>query len=127
MESLFIEGTKKTPQIDFKTTGYLAFKGRSIPEDPIRFYENVFRWIEKYSKNPQPITHVDIEFEYFNSGTSKSLLHILKLLASLSDKGSEVKFRWIYESGDEDIYERGEYYSSLIDYEFEFVEIKNEE
>lgn len=88
MENLFIEATKKTPLIDLKSAGQLIFKGRSIPEDPNRFYENIYRWIEKYASNPQPITHVDIEFEYFNSGTSKSLLHILKLLTAIADRGA---------------------------------------
>lgn len=127
MENLFIEGTKKTPQIDFRTNGHLIFKGRSIPEDPSKFYELLYNWIENYSLNPHTETFVEIELEYFNSGTSKALLHILKLIAELKNKGSNVKFRWIYEAGDEDIHERGEYYSSLLEQEFEFVEINNEE
>ena len=127
MESLYIEGTKKTPEIDFKANGQLKLKGRSIPEDPSKFYDVLLHWVIRYSAQAENTTLVDIELEYFNSGTSKALFHILKLLAELKDKGKEIKFRWIYETGDEDIFERGEYYSSLLEQEFEFIEIDNNE
>ncbi len=124
MESLYIEGTKKTPEVHFNSNGQLKIKGRSIPEDPSKFYDILSNWIKDYCTHPLQTTLVNIELEYFNSGTSKALLHILRLLVSLKNSGSSLKIVWYYETGDDDIYERGEYYSNILDTQFEFVEVK---
>jgi hypothetical protein len=126
MDSLFIEATKKTPEVRFSAEGKLNIKGRSIPEDPSKFYDVLYLWVFEYSSHPQPNTIVDIELEYFNSGTSKALLHILRMLVDLKNRGQNVEINWYFETGDDDIYERGEYYSSILDSKFKFIEIKQE-
>ena len=126
MESLFIEGTKKTPEVNFNANGVLVLKGRSIPEDPSKFFDVLHTWALNYSTNPQKVTNLNVELEYFNSGTSKSLLHILRIFTDMKHKGYEVVIKWIYENGDDDIYERGEYYANILDTKFEFVEVENE-
>lgn len=122
MDDLFIEATKKTPEVRTSCKGFIQISGRSIPEDPLKFYEPLKRWIEDYSKNPASQTEVCVQLEYFNSGTSKILLTLLRQLVELKPR-SEVKIKWCYESGDDDIYERGDYFSSLLETEFEFIEI----
>lgn len=122
MEDLFVEATKKTPEIRAVKKGLIQIAGRSIPEDPMKFYEPLTRWIEEYGKNPAPQTEVCVQLEYFNSGTSKILITLLRQLVELKSR-SEVKIKWCYESGDDDIYERGDYFSALLETEFEFVEI----
>ena len=122
MDDLFIEATKKTPEVRTSCKGHIHISGRSIPEDPIKFYEPLKLWIEEYSKNPAPQTEICVQLEYFNSGTSKILLTLLRQLVELKPR-SEVKIKWCYESGDDDIYERGDYFSSLLETEFEFIEI----
>jgi hypothetical protein len=126
MDNLVIEATKKTPEISFLTDGHLKLKGRSIPEDPSKFYDALYFWVFEYCSNPQTTTVVDVDLEYFNSGTSKSILHILRELVELHNRGHNVIFNWFYETGDDDIYERGEYYSSILDAKFNFIEIKQE-
>jgi hypothetical protein len=123
MESLFIESTKKTPEVNFNANGSLKVKGRSIPEDPSKFYDVLLLWVAEYVNHPQSITVVNVELEYFNSGTSKALLNILRILCELKNKGNEVNINWYYETGDDDIYERGEYYSSILDTKFKFIEV----
>lgn len=126
MESLFIEATRKTPEVNFKAEGILTLKGRSIPEDPSKFYDVLFLWVADYCSHPQPSTTVNVDLEYFNSGTSKSLLNILRVLVDLKNKNNSVNINWHYETGDDDIFERGEYYSSILDTKFNFIEIKQE-
>jgi hypothetical protein len=125
MEDLHISGTKKTPEIKCLNTGYVRIEGRSIPEDPINFYEPLKNWIETYAKNPAKQTEVCIQLEYFNSGTSKILLTLLRMLVELQPV-SDVKIKWCYESGDDDIFERGDYFASILEVDFEFVEIESE-
>jgi len=122
MDNLLIESTKKTPEIAFNADGRFRISGRSIPEDASKFYDELFDWVYNYSQNPAESTTVDIELEYFNSGSSKALLHILRMLAEFARKGNKLTINWYYEQGDDDIMERGEYYESILEIKFNFIE-----
>jgi hypothetical protein len=122
MNSLLIESTKKTPEVSFNADGRLKISGRSIPEDPTLFYDRLFEWTYHYCQEPSEITTLDIELEYFNSGSSKAILHILRALVDISKKGKKLTVNWYYEEGDDDIMERGEYYESILDFKFNFFE-----
>lgn len=122
MENLLIASTKKTPEVSFSTDGRLKISGRSIPEDPSKFYDRLFEWIYHYCQGASETTTFDIELEYFNSGSSKAILHILRALADISDKGKHLSINWYYEEGDDDIMERGEYYESILNIKFNFIE-----
>ena len=105
-------------------SGKIKFKGRSIPEDVSLFYEDILDWVIAFASSPSPNTTVDIEMEYLNSGTSKYMLRILKKFKEVEKEGFDVKIRWVYEEGDDDIQERGEYYASILDLDIEFIEIE---
>jgi hypothetical protein len=122
MDKLEFQPTQKTPYVLLDPSGKLKFKGRSIPEDVSLFYEDILDWVIAYASTPPSRTQVDIEMEYLNSGTSKYMLRILKKLKEVENDGGEVKIRWIYEEGDDDILERGEYYASILDLDIDFVE-----
>jgi hypothetical protein len=122
MDNLRIESTKKTPEIAFNADGRLRINGRSIPEDASKFYDELFDWIYAYCQSPAESTTVDIELEYFNSGSSKALLHVLRMLSELAKKGNKLTINWYYEQGDDDIMERGEYYESILEIKFNFLE-----
>ena len=122
MNNLLIESTKKTPEVSFSVDGRLKISGRSIPEDPTKFYDVLFEWVYYYCQDPVNITTLDIELEYFNSGSSKSILHILRALVDIAKKGKQLSINWYYEEGDDDIMERGEYYESILDVKFNFIE-----
>jgi len=124
MDSLNIDATKKTPRVKFDPSGKFCLSGRSIPEDATVFYDPLYLWIFEYCKNPAPKTIVDVKLEYFNSGSSKTILHILRELVDLSRAGHELVINWYYEEGDDDIQERGEYYASILNYRLNFHEIE---
>ncbi|MBN2480903.1 MAG: DUF1987 domain-containing protein [Bacteroidales bacterium] len=122
MENLLIESTKKTPEVSFNAEGKIRISGRSIPEDATKFYDDLFEWIYYFCQDPPESTTVDIELEYFNSGSSKALLHILRALREVVNKGNKLTINWYYEEGDDDIMERGEYYESILEIKFNFIE-----
>lgn len=122
MENLLIESTKKTPEVSFNTDGKIRISGRSIPEDATKFYDDLYEWIYYFCQEPPESTTVDIELEYFNSGSSKALLHILRALKEVVNKGNKLTINWYYEVGDDDIMERGEYYESILEIKFNFIE-----
>lgn len=122
MNNLLIVSTKKSPEVSFNTDGRLKISGRSIPEDPTKFYDQLFEWIYFYCQEPSDITTLDVELEYFNSGSSKAILHILRALVDIGKNGKRLSVNWYYEEGDDDIMERGEYYESILDFKFNFFE-----
>jgi hypothetical protein len=122
MEDLNLEGTAKTPTVDFKSNGELLIKGRSIPENSIEFYKPIIDWISDYGNGPQSDTSVNIQLEYFNTSSSKCILDVFKKLESLPD--TTVKIKWYYEEDDEDMLEAGEDYEAIIDLPFEMVEVE---
>ena len=122
MNNLLIESTKNTPEVSFSVDGRLKISGRSIPEDPTKFYDLLFEWIYFYCQESHEITTLDVELEYFNSGSSKAMLHILRALVDIAKKGDRLSVNWYYEEGDDDIMERGEYYESILDFKFSFFE-----
>lgn len=124
MENLLLESTKKTPEVSFNTDGKIRISGRSIPEDATKFYDDLFEWVYYFCQDPPESTTVDIELEYFNSGSSKALLHILRALKEVVIKGNKLTINWYYEEGDDDIMERGEYYESILEVKFNFIETR---
>ncbi len=122
MEDLSLEGTAKTPTVEFKVAGELLIKGRSIPENSIEFYKPLIDWIAAYSDNPKANTLVNIQLEYFNTSSSKCILDVFKKLESISD--SSVSVKWYYEEDDEDMLEAGEDYEAIIDLSFEMIEVE---
>lgn len=124
IDQIYIEGTRKTPSISLDSNGFIKIEGRSIPEDAELFFRDVVTWMNTYVESNSKATRVDLSFEYLNSGTSKVILEMLKSLKDLCANGHVLTVNWYYEEGDDDILERGEYYSSLLDLKINFVEVE---
>ena len=121
MKNYFIEGSEKTPQVTLKSSGMIKVTGRSIHEDPDEFYQPVVAWVEEYCNNPAAETIVNVELEYINSGSAIFILSILKHLTTTLEPEYKLAINWYYEEGDDDILERGQYYSSLLNKDFVFI------
>jgi hypothetical protein len=124
MELVKLEGTKKTPEVTLDPSGKIRMGGRSIPEDASKFYEDILAWVMEYSSSPKETTKVEIELEYFNSGSAKYVMQILRELSEIKNNNKELIVNWYYEEGDDDILERGEYYASILNIDINFIEIE---
>jgi len=122
MESIKLEGTPKTPTVEFSANkGVLLLKGRSIPENSIEFYKPLINWIENYSASAPSKTVLNVQLEYFNTSSSKCLLDIFKKLERVGDSAT---INWYYEEDDEDMLEAGEDYDAIIDIPFKMIEVE---
>lgn len=122
MEKLVLEPSNLTPSISFDAdSGVLELKGRSIPENSLEFYQPVYEWLDKYVDSPQDKTIVNIQFDYFNTSSSKCILDILKRIDKIDELGKDVLIKWYYDENDEDMMEAGEDYSDLLDAPFEII------
>ncbi|HPY67909.1 MAG TPA: DUF1987 domain-containing protein [Bacteroidales bacterium] len=123
MKELKIEPTKTSPEIILSPEGSIRIKGRSIHENVIDFFAPVEKWLAEYIQSPADITCVDIILEYFNSASAKAFIHLLEQIKRLSLKNKRYIINWYYEDGDEDILERGEYFSSILEIPFTFIKL----
>ena len=124
MEKLVIDGSAKTPSIDFNSeTGTLALKGRSIPENSIEFYKPLNDWLDMYAVAPKENTTVDVRLEYFNTSSSKCILDLFKRLEKVNQGSSAVHVNWYFETDDEDMEEAGEDYEAIVGLPFKIIEV----
>ncbi len=120
MSLLQLEGTPKTPKVEFIDSPLsLALSGRSIPENSIEFYRPLMDWIDEYlSPENSGQVEVSIRLEYFNTSSSKCLMDLLK---RIEKSPADATILWYYEDEDEDMLEAGEDYDAIIDIPFRLI------
>ncbi len=123
MEELRFSSTRNSPEIILNPDGFIKIIGRSIHENVAEFFAPVEDWVSEYIKAPADTTSVDINLEYFNSASAKVFIHMLQQITYVTLKHKKFIFNWYYENGDDDILERGEYFSSVLDVPFNFIKI----
>lgn len=123
MKELKITSTKTSPEIILSPEGSIRIKGRSIHENVNEFFAPVEKWVAEYLRIPADITCVDMILEYFNSASAKAFIHLLEQIKHVSLKNKKYIINWYYEDGDEDILERGEYFSSILEVPFTFIKL----
>jgi Domain of unknown function (DUF1987). len=121
MKELRIAPSKNSPEIILNPNGMIKILGRSIHENVTEFFIAVEDWVAEYIEVPADITCVDMNLEYFNSASAKVFIHLLEMIKHVSLKNKKFIFNWYYEDGDEDIFERGEYFASVLDVPFNFI------
>lgn len=87
----------------------LVIEGRSIPENPESVYKPVKEWIEEHFRDSDSLS-IRIILEYINSGSSKHLMELLKMLKQYQAAGRKLIIKWLYEEDDESIFELGEHF-----------------
>ncbi len=94
------------PFVNFDaSTGKCEISGESFPEKTEDFYGQIMAWLERYMKEVKgPIDFVFRLF-YFNTSSSKRILHIMILLQDYIQKGGKVKAQWEYDPEDLDMEE----------------------
>lgn len=122
MESIFIKGTKRTPEIVFKINGFLTINGVSIPEDANAFYKSTIDWLENYKKLDPENINFKLNFVYMNTTSTSIILKILKKIFTICEESKNIKIIWTYEKGDDDMYQQGKVLEKLVGHEFIFEE-----
>ncbi|MBN1184671.1 MAG: DUF1987 domain-containing protein [Bacteroidales bacterium] len=124
MDELILERTQNTPLVNFNPNkGILKLEGRSIPENPGDFYDQLFNWLDEYFKSPYQTTKFEMRLEYMNSGSSKYILGLFKKIQEYYEKGINCEVNWYYEEDDESILDLGEHYKSSLDLPFNLIEL----
>lgn len=118
MNTLLIKETKGTPKINFHQDGTLFIEGRSLPEDPIKFYKPLHEWVKNCTVEN---INLQIKIEYLNTSSSKELyLFFCHLKENKNIK--EIKVNWHYEEGDDEVYNTGCEFETMTNMQFHFHE-----
>lgn len=121
MKVISLSPTKEAPRVYLsKEENKFEFEGRSRPENVEFFYRHIYDWFEEYRKSPNPVTLVDMNFEYFNTSSAKAILGLLKLMEEMREEGINIKVIWHYHEEDEDMQDAGEDYASMVKVPFEY-------
>ena len=123
MNELRIQATKSSPEILLNPEGMIRIRGRSIHENMFEFFKPVEDWVNEYIRNPADVTCVDMSLEYFNSASAKLLIQLFQKISHVQLRNKKFIVNWYYEEGDEDIFERGEYFSSVLNIPFNFIRV----
>lgn len=128
LQPLTIEKSKNNPEIVFnKEENILKVSGRSIVEDPNKFYMPIYEWLEAYVADPNPVTEFKFDLEYFNSSSARQVMKLIMLLEKLHLEGKNVKVTWLYEQGDEMSQERGMEIKAVSKLPFDIVEYESDD
>ncbi len=126
MNPLVIESTHETPEIILdKDSNTFRFSGKSLPENPIHYYQPVLEWLDNYTLNPNSQTTVAFKMIYFNTSSSKIFLDILKRFETICKSGYDVSVNWEYRFDDDDMLEAGEIYAERVSIPFNLIEDEN--
>jgi len=103
-------GSKNIPRITYDTDeDVLNVTGRSIAERPEVVYSPLEEWIKTHLSRFNKLRMV-IFLEYINSGSSKALRDVLRMVSSYQSPHYKIRITWLYEEDDEAMRELGEHY-----------------
>lgn len=121
MEDLHINMTQQTPEITFKTSGELSIRGVSIPENTHAFYMSAMDWLKEFEFNLPPEVKLNLDFEYLNTASNRSIIELIKLISRYKQKRIGLQVNWLYEADDDDALELGEDIEFCVDLKFNYV------
>ncbi|HTA62964.1 MAG TPA: DUF1987 domain-containing protein [Bacteroidia bacterium] len=124
--NLSIESTEKTPKVNFNTTNNeLVLEGICIPELTHEFFKPVINFIHTVEQSPVKQFSLTVKLHFFNTGSARYILELMKTVLKLKEKGIEVTFKWYYNEDDEDIEEAGRSYSFILNEPFDMISFKS--
>ncbi|MCU0379438.1 MAG: DUF1987 domain-containing protein [Bacteroidales bacterium] len=103
-------GSKNFPRITYDSNeDILRITGRSIAERPEVVYNPLEEWVRAHLSKYSQLTMI-IFLEYINSGSSKALRDVLRMISTYRAPQYRVRITWLYEEDDEAMHELGEHY-----------------
>jgi len=101
-----IEDEYDKPFVSFDaSTGKCEISGESFPEKTADFYDTLMEWLKQYMKEVKGPLDFEFGISYFNTSSSKRILHIMILLKEYIENGGIVKALWNYDPEDLDLEE----------------------
>ena len=125
MKAYNVEATDFSPRVNLDPENNIfEISGISRPENANDFYEPIVQWLNIYIQNPNEVTRVKFNFDYFNTSSLKYFLMILSKFREITDSNAKLEIIWYYDKVDESMFEAGKSLEELSELEFDFVVIE---
>ncbi len=124
-----LKKSHNTPEVYFQDSNNTLFiKGRSIPENAIKCYEPVLKWLLEYigTKKSNNELIISIYLDYFNTSTAKYFVQLFKVLENTKEQRN-VYVNWFYDKDDDDLKESILEYRTFTSIPIKFQEVDKEE
>lgn len=110
MENIKIEGTDRSPDVDFDfQANIFSLRGMCYLENVSEFFKPVLEVFEPYLKD---LSDAEVSFSfhmsYFNSSSARIIMRLFDLLDATAERGNKVSIIWNYEEDDDSMEEQGE-------------------
>ena len=121
MDNINEKSTRMPGVVHDPVAGLVTIDGEAYPEDVIASFDPI---IEKLSailtgSEAKPV-EIRFELQYFNSGSSRKILEIIRMIASASVAH---KIAWVADPEDDEMIDHGKRFSRAVpNIEFEFIE-----
>lgn len=121
---LHIQSTDDTPEVSFNIeSGEFLIKGKSLPENAYNFYCPVLDFI-KSNRLAKGIRNIfTVQLDYFNSSSGRFLFELFTILENSEYSKEALTVKWVVESDDELMMEKGEELQSMLNLNFEIESI----
>lgn len=124
MKKLIIKSSEKFPKVILNPNKNIyEISGRSIPEDVMKSYEPVVKWIDENVGKIKNKMELDFKLDYLNSNSTKMIFDILTMLDKFYQAGIKISINWFHEEDDDDIKNEGELFASLFKLPFKIIPI----
>lgn len=102
-------------------TRLVTISGEAYPEDVTASFDPIIESLSGILGTPDsPPTEVRFELQYFNSGSSRKILEIIRLIASAT---AEHKISWVADPEDDEMIDHGNRFSRAVpDLDFTIIE-----
>jgi hypothetical protein len=124
LKELIISPTYETPGIILRP-GEITIRGRSMKIIEPASFRKIEEWVDKYISDPADNTTVDVYLEYLNTANLVHYNNLLRKLVSINSGEKKMTINWYTEEGDEDMIEKGEYLSEMLNIQFNFETISD--
>jgi hypothetical protein len=111
LSNLQIKESKSLPEISFNIDGHLKMEGKLIPDNAVRVFEPLFKWIKKLKAEKIVF---DVCLEYLNTSSQVQLFSLLQKIEDNPKIGS-IEVNWYFDEDDEDHYNTGLWFEERLE------------
>lgn len=122
MDNFAINGNDLIPNVCLdKDKNLFTIGGRSIPENAIDVFSPIIEWWKQYILDPNPETHIEMNFEYINSSSMKQIAKLIALLDKIPASTTKITVSWHYNTDDTDSKLQAERLAKMVKFPFKLI------